>query len=233
MRVVNLLIARQRSGGGVPVVDCHIVEYGLLQNRVDWLSDEEKVQDQIYEVSYDIQELSDALYYEDELYTTEGGRAYLKGFAYALTQEQDGYGYLYGDYFYGRDFYFLDLVHWDRKPPVELTSEFSLVSFISVWKLAEGFELSMSSEMPYKEMGTRKVETLKEGLGIRGDICFFNVERVGKEELEERVRVLKEELKARFGSYPVLVYGGGNEAELREALTGTALYGELFNEGRD
>lgn len=232
MRVINLLIAR-RMGGGFPVVDCHIVEYGLIQTRVDWLSDEEKVLEQICEVTYDRETLAHPICCDYELYTTEGGRAHLKGFAYALTQEQDAYGYLYGDYFRGDEFFFLDLIYWDRKPPVELTSEFSLVSLIQIWKLAEGFELSMSSVMPYKEVGTRKVETLKERLGIRGDIHFFNVERMGKEEVEERVRVLKEELKARLGSYPVLVYVGQNEAELRESLTGTALYGELFNEGRD
>lgn len=227
MRVVNLLVVR-RMGEGLPVVDCHIVEYGLLQTRVDWLSEGEKVLDQICEVTYDRETLDHAYSYDEELYTTEGGRAYFKGFAYSLTQERDSYGLLYGDHFRGDEFFFLDLVHWDRKPPVELTSEFSLVSFISVWKLAEGFELSMSSLMPYKEMGTRKVETLKEGLGIRGDIHFFNVERMGGEEVEERVGVLKEELKGRFGSYPVLVYEGENEAELRESLTGTSLYGELF-----
>jgi len=152
MRVVNLLIAR-RMGEGLPVVDCHIVEYGLIQTRVDWLSDEGKVLDQISQVTYDRETLGHAYSYDDELYTTEGSRAYFKGYAYALTLQKDTYGFLYGAHFKGDEFFFLDLVHWDRKPPVELTSEFSLVSFISVWKLAKGFELSMSSLMPYKGVG--------------------------------------------------------------------------------
>ena len=189
---------------------------------IDWSKDKESVLSQLPLKSYAKEDIG--TFYKEPPSEVELYRTILKEYASELHKES----LAYHDILSTDETYYVDLVHWDNKPPVKLTSEFQLVSFLFVRKSGDWFELSLSDVYPYKDVGTHELEALKEKLAIKSEIDFFNRVFVEREGLEDRVKAIKNEQRMSFTHEPVLVYMKDNETELRESLKETALYEGLF-----
>lgn len=192
-----------------------------MATLVDWSSkDEDSVFTQIMSISSSLEALDHNLFLNKKDFTYEGLRNYVQSYIKDKLNIKNP-----------QDYYYVDLVHWNQRPPRKLTSEFNLVSLFEV--KVEGtikVDIFISSLVPYKDVGTRELGALQEKLGMKEVKFFDSVYYKGGDSIAFIKKAIESKTKLYgFKSPPVLVYDKKNEAGLRRALRGTDLYDELFH----
>lgn len=213
--IVELVVPYKVRENGFPLVTIFKLDLADMVTLVDWHnSDATNVLEKIQEISISSDERG-SFYLNEDKFTKEGLREYLKRFLIGLEIQNS--------------YYYVDLVNWNKRPPRKLASDFDFVNFIVI-EYEYGFYRVLSSVMVhYKDVGTREVDELKEKLGIK-QLTLEERARYKGDEIEKVVQTVKKKVEylAQMGEYPVLVYRKEHEAQLREALRGTDLYDELF-----
>lgn len=198
-----------------------------IMKLVDWSSNDPKdVLEQIYKCSYDRDSLGSILPPDDDDLTPEGLRNHTQAHAQDLLRDIEYYPELLT--------YYVDLIHWDQKPPSKINTELRILPLLQIYKLEEPdlFEISLSLPIPYKDVHTREIEQIKTQLGIK-KIYPLKHEQVRTENLnalkEHYIEHYVEHHKNPYKDKPVLVYVKDNETTLKSALQDYKLY-DVANE---